>query len=93
MLGDQKRITTTNNLKTINTNIRNIQTYLMSKKATIGSYCRLQWLSPNMTLAEVLRFAYGIQYLLLLLPDQVRKMHHLLRLYLLYILRIYLLRS
>ena len=28
MLGVQKRITTINNLKTINTNIRNIQTYL-----------------------------------------------------------------
>ena len=32
MLGDQKRITTINNLKTINTNIRNIQTYLISKR-------------------------------------------------------------
>ena len=28
MLGDQKCITTINNLKTINTNIRNIQIYL-----------------------------------------------------------------
>ena len=32
MLGDQKRITTINNLKTINTNIRNIQIYLISKR-------------------------------------------------------------
>ena len=32
MLGDQKRITTINNLKTINTNIRIIQTYLISKR-------------------------------------------------------------
>ena len=32
MLGDQKRITAINNLKTINTNIRNIQTYLISKR-------------------------------------------------------------
>ena len=32
MLGDQKRITTINNLKTINTNIRNIKTYLLSKR-------------------------------------------------------------
>ena len=32
MLGDQKRITTINNLKTINTNIRNIQIYLTSKR-------------------------------------------------------------
>ena len=32
MLGDQKRITTINNLKTINTNIRNIQRYLISKR-------------------------------------------------------------
>ena len=30
MLGDQKRITTINNLKTINTNIKIIQTYLIS---------------------------------------------------------------
>ena len=32
MLGDQKRITTINNLNTINTNIRNIQIYLISKR-------------------------------------------------------------
>ena len=32
MLGDQKRITTINNLKTINTNIKIIQTYLLSKR-------------------------------------------------------------
>ena len=32
MLGDQKRITTINNLKTINTNIKIIQTYLISKR-------------------------------------------------------------
>ena len=32
MLGDQKCITTINNLKTINTSIRNIQTYLISKR-------------------------------------------------------------
>ena len=32
MLGDQKCITTINNLKTINTNIRNIQMYLISIK-------------------------------------------------------------
>ena len=32
MLGDEKRITTINNLKSINTNIRNIQTYLISKR-------------------------------------------------------------
>ena len=32
MLGDQKRITTINNLKSINTNIRNIQIYLISKR-------------------------------------------------------------
>ena len=32
MLGDQKRITTINNLKTVNTNIRNIQRYLISKR-------------------------------------------------------------
>ena len=32
MLGDQKRITTINNLKTINTSIRNIQIYLISKR-------------------------------------------------------------
>ena len=32
MLGDQKRITTIYNLKTINTNIRNIQIYLTSKR-------------------------------------------------------------
>ena len=32
MLGDQKRITTINNLKTINTNIRNIQIYLISNR-------------------------------------------------------------
>ena len=32
MLGDQKCITTINNLKTINTNIRNIQMYLISKR-------------------------------------------------------------
>ena len=32
MLGDQKRITTINNLKTINTNIGNIQIYLISKR-------------------------------------------------------------
>ena len=32
MLGDQKRITTVNNLKTINTNIKIIQTYLISKR-------------------------------------------------------------
>ena len=32
MLGDQKRITTINNLKTINTNIRNIQAHLISKR-------------------------------------------------------------
>ena len=32
MLRDQKRITTINNLKTINTNIRNIQKYLISKR-------------------------------------------------------------
>ena len=31
MLGDQKRITTINNLKAINTNIKIIQTYLISK--------------------------------------------------------------
>ena len=31
-IGDQKRITTINNLKTINTNIRNIQIYLISKR-------------------------------------------------------------
>ena len=32
MLGDQKRVTTIKNLKTINTNIRNIQIYLISKR-------------------------------------------------------------
>ena len=32
MLGDQNRITTINNLKTINTSIRNIQIYLISKR-------------------------------------------------------------
>ena len=32
MLGDQKRITTIKNLKTIKTNIRNIQIYLISKR-------------------------------------------------------------
>ena len=32
MLGDQKRITTINTLKTIKKNIRNIQTYLISKR-------------------------------------------------------------
>ena len=32
MQGDQKRITTIYNLKTINTNIRNIQIYLTSKR-------------------------------------------------------------
>ena len=32
MLGDQKRITTINNLKTIDTNIKNIQKYLTSKR-------------------------------------------------------------
>ena len=32
MLGDQKCITTINNLKIINTNIRNIQRYLISKR-------------------------------------------------------------
>ena len=32
MLDDQKRITTINNLESINTNIRNIQTYLISKR-------------------------------------------------------------
>ena len=32
MLGDQKRITTVNNLKTIDTNIKNIQIYLKSKR-------------------------------------------------------------
>ena len=32
MLGDQKRIATINNLKTFNTNIRNIQIYLISKR-------------------------------------------------------------
>ena len=32
MLGDQKRITTINNLKTINTIIGNIQIYLISKR-------------------------------------------------------------
>ena len=32
MLGDQKRITTINNLKTINTNIGDIQIYLISKR-------------------------------------------------------------
>ena len=32
MLGDQKCITTINNLKTINTNIRNIQINLISKR-------------------------------------------------------------
>ena len=32
MLGDQKCITTINNLKVINTNIRNIQIYLISKR-------------------------------------------------------------
>ena len=32
MLGDQKRITAINNLKTINTNITNIETYLISKR-------------------------------------------------------------
>ena len=32
MLGDQKRITTINNLKTIDTNIKNIQIYLKSKR-------------------------------------------------------------
>ena len=32
MLGDQKRITTINNLKPINTTIRNIQRYLISKR-------------------------------------------------------------
>ena len=36
MLGDQKRITTINNLKTINTNIRNIQIYLISKRKSRG---------------------------------------------------------
>ena len=32
MLGDQKHITTINNLKAINTSIRNIQRYLISKR-------------------------------------------------------------
>ena len=32
MLGDQKRITKITNLKTINTNIRNIQMNLISKR-------------------------------------------------------------
>ena len=32
MLGDQKRVTTIKSLKSINTNIRNIQTYLISKR-------------------------------------------------------------
>ena len=32
MLSDQKRITTTDNLKTINANIRNIQAYLTSER-------------------------------------------------------------
>ena len=32
MLGDQKCITTINNLKTIDTNIKNIQIYLKSKR-------------------------------------------------------------
>ena len=32
MLGDQKRITTIKNLKSINANIRNKQTYLISKR-------------------------------------------------------------
>ena len=30
MLGDQKRITAINNLKSINANIRNVQIYLIS---------------------------------------------------------------